>query len=191
MVQAGTIIRNNTGQIMWKDGTTILHIGNETILAAINQELTNQNKTAPMTNFICQSLPFEDATSDKEENSDIIIKNSQVYAAVKPKDNKKLKKKGHVDPKKRMIFDGVDISPRCEPVKEEPKEATIPPNNPHIVMPPPMVYDTPAQPFNIGDDDVFMEDVTHEPSKVPKLKKKIIAQDSSRWSSINSQTRAF
>ena len=36
MVQAGTIIRNDTGQIMWKDGTTILRVGNETILAAIN-----------------------------------------------------------------------------------------------------------------------------------------------------------
>ena len=41
MVQAGTIIRNDTGRIMWKDGTTILHVGNETILAAINRELAN------------------------------------------------------------------------------------------------------------------------------------------------------
>ena len=39
-------------------------------------------------------------------------------------------------------------------------------------MPPPMVYDTPAQPLDIGDDDVFMEDVSYEPTKVPKLKKK-------------------
>ena len=109
MVQAGTIIRNDTGRITWKDGTTILRVGNETILAAINRELTNRNKTTPSTNFICQSLPFEDATSDEEEKPDIIVKNGQVYAAIKPKDDKKLKKKGHVDPKKRMIFDGVDI----------------------------------------------------------------------------------
>ena len=127
---------------MWKDGTTILHVGNETILAAINQELVNQNKTTPSTNFICQSLPFEDATSDKEEKPVIIVKNGQVYAAVKLTDDKKLKKKGHVDPKKQMIFDGVDIPQRCEPVKEEPKEATISPNDPQIVMPPPIVFDT-------------------------------------------------
>ena len=94
---------------MWKNGTTILHVGNKTILAAINRELANRNKTTPSTNFICQSLPFEDVTSDEEEKPNIIVKNGQVYAAVKPKDDKKLKKKGHVDPKKRMIFDGVDI----------------------------------------------------------------------------------
>ena len=86
-----------------------MHVGNETILAAINRELANRNKTTPSTNFICQSLPFEDATSDEEENPDIIVKNGQVYAAIKTKDDKKLKTKGHVDPKKRMIFDGVDI----------------------------------------------------------------------------------
>ena len=57
------------------------------------------------------------------------------------------------------------------PVKEEPKEATIPPSDPQIVMPLPMVYDTPAQPFDIGDDDVFMEVVSHKPTKVPKPKK--------------------
>ena len=109
MVQAGTIIRNDTGQITWRDGTTILCVGNKTILAAINRELATRNKTAPSTNFICQSLPFEDMTSDEEEKPDIIIKKGQVYAAMKPKDDKKLRKKGHVDPKKRMIFDGVDI----------------------------------------------------------------------------------
>ena len=86
-----------------------MRVRNKTILAAINRELANRNKTTPSTNFICQSLPFEDATSNEEEKPDIIIKNGQVYAAVKTKDNKKLKKKGHVDPKKRMIFDGVDI----------------------------------------------------------------------------------
>ena len=125
-----------------------------------------------MTNFICQSLPFEDATSDEEDKPDIIIKNGQVYAAVKPKDDKKLKKKGHVDPKKQMIFDGVEIPQHRKPVKEEPREATIPPSDPHIVMPPPMVFDTPAQPFDIGDNNIFMEDVSHEPTKVPKPKKK-------------------
>ena len=90
MVQAGTIIRNDTGQIMWKNGTTILHddVGSKTILAAINQELANQNKPTPLTNFICQSLPFEDVTTDEEDKPDIIIKNGQVYAAIKPKDNK-------------------------------------------------------------------------------------------------------
>ena len=71
-----------------------------------------------------------------------------------------------------MIFDGVDIPQRREPVKEEPKEATIPPSDPQIVMLPPIVYDMPVQPFNIADDDVFMEDVSHEPTKVPKPKKK-------------------
>ena len=94
------IIQNDTGRIMWKDRTTILHVGNETILAAINGELANRNKTTPSTNFICQSLPFEDVTSDEEEKPDIIVKNGQVYAAVKPQVDKKLKKKGHVDPKK-------------------------------------------------------------------------------------------
>ena len=94
---------------MWKDGTTILRVGNETILAAINRELANQNKTTPSTNFICQSLPFEDATSDEEEKPDIVVKNGQVYAAIKPTDNKKSKKKGHVDPKKWLLFDGVNI----------------------------------------------------------------------------------
>ena len=146
-------------------------VGNETILAAINQELTNQNKTSPSTNFICQSLPFEDATSDEEAN--IIVKNGQVYAFIKPTDDKKSKKKGHVDPKKWLIFDGVNIPQRHKAVKEELKEAMIPPSNPHIVMPPPMVYNTPAQPFNIGDNDIFMEDVSHEPTKVPKPKKKM------------------
>ena len=77
-----------------------------------------------------------------------------------------------MDPKKWMIFDGVNIPQRREPVKEEPTEAMIPPSNPHIFMPPPMANDTPAQPFNIGNDDVFMEDVSHEPTKVPKPKKK-------------------
>ena len=71
-----------------------------------------------------------------------------------------------------MIFDGVDIPQRREPVKEEPKEVTIPPSDPQIVMPPPIVFDTPVQPFDIADDDVFMEDVSHEPTKVPKPKKK-------------------
>ena len=71
-----------------------------------------------------------------------------------------------------MIFDEIEIPQRHEPVKEEPKEATIPPNNPHIVMPPPMVYNTPAQPFDVGNNDIFMEDVTHKPPKVPKPKKK-------------------
>ena len=89
-----------------------------------------------------------------------------------PTGNKKLKKKGHVDPKKQLILYGVNIPQRREPVKEEPNEATIPPSDPHIVMPPPMVYDTPAQPFDIGNDYVFMEDVSHEPTKVPKPKKK-------------------
>ena len=98
--------------MMWKDRTTVLRVGNETILAAINQELANQNKTTPLTNFICQSLPFEDATSDEEEKHGVIVKNGQVYAAVKPTDNKKSKKKGHVDPKKRVIFDGVNIPQR-------------------------------------------------------------------------------
>ena len=100
MVQAGTIILNDTGRITWQDGTTILRVGNETILAAINRELANRNKTTPSTNFICQSLPFEDATSDEEDKPDIFVKDGQVYAAVKTKDDKKLKKKGHVDPKK-------------------------------------------------------------------------------------------
>ena len=35
----------------------------------------------------------------------------------------------NMDPKKRMIFDGVDIPQRRDPVKEEPKEATIPPSD--------------------------------------------------------------
>ena len=95
-----------------------------------------------------------------------------MYAAVKPTDDKKSKEKGHVDPKKQLLFDGVNIPQRREPVKEEPKEATIPPSDPQIVMPPPMVFDTPAQPFDIGDDNIFMEDVSHEPTKVPKPKKK-------------------
>ena len=103
------IIRNDTGRITWKEGTTILWVGNETILAAINRELTNWNKTTPLTNFICQSLPFEDAPSDEEEKPDVIVKNGQVYAAVKPTDDKKSKKKGHVDPKKQIIFDRVNI----------------------------------------------------------------------------------
>ena len=114
--------------------------------------------------FHFPSLPFEDATSDEEEKPDVIVKNGLVYAAVKPTDNKKLKKKGHVDPKKWVIFDRVNIPQRHEPVKEEPKEAMIPPSDPHIVMPPPMVYDTPAQPFNIGDGNIFMEDVSHKPT---------------------------
>ena len=68
MVQAGMIIRNDTGRIMWKDRTTILHVGNETILAAINQELANQNKTTPSTNFICQSLPLKMQHLMKKKN---------------------------------------------------------------------------------------------------------------------------
>ena len=39
-------------------------------------------------------------------------------------------------------------------------------------MPPPMVYDLPAKAFNIGNDNIFMEDVTQESPKFAKLKKK-------------------
>ena len=45
---------------------------------------------------------------DEEEKPDIIVKNGQVYAAVKHTDDKK-SKKGHVDPKKQLLFDGVNI----------------------------------------------------------------------------------
>ena len=54
-------------------------------------------------------FPLQDVTSDKEDKPNIIVKNGQVYAAVKPKEDKKLKKKAHVDLKKWMIFDRVDI----------------------------------------------------------------------------------
>ena len=108
----------------------------------------------------------------KKKNPTLLSRMVRFYAAVKPTDNKKSKKKGHVDPKKWLLFARVNIPQRRKPVKEEQKEAMIPPSNPQIVMPPPMVFDTPAQPFDIGDDDVFMEDVSHEPTKVPKPKKK-------------------
>jgi len=102
---------------------------------AVNRELGNRNKSARTTSYIRQGLPFEDSFSDDEDKADIIVKNGQVYAAVKPKDDKKPRKKDHKDPKKRIIFDGVEIPKSRPPVKEE----IIPAQDPHIIMPPPMV----------------------------------------------------
>jgi len=109
MITAGSIVRGDSGRITWSDGTTIIRVGNETIQAAVNRELGNRNKSARTTSYIRQGLPFEDSFSDDEDKADIIVKNGQVYAAVKPKDDKKPRKKDHKDPKKRIIFDGVEI----------------------------------------------------------------------------------
>jgi hypothetical protein len=44
MIKAGTISRNNNRKIIWADGSSILQSGGETILAAINRELTFRSR---------------------------------------------------------------------------------------------------------------------------------------------------
>jgi len=169
MITAGSIVRGDSGRITWSDGTTIIRVGNKTIQAAVNQELGNRNKSARMTSYIRQGLPFEDSFSDDEDKADIIVKNGQVYAAVKPKDDKKPRKKDHKDPKKRIIFDGVEIPKSRPPVKEE----IIPAQDPHIIMPPPWFLIRQKHPYDPQDDDVFMEDVAMElPEMDPQVVKK-------------------
>src|SRR6266481_2343248 len=165
MIAAGIIVRNDQGRIMWKDGTSIFRTGNETILAAVNRELAVRNQASKQTSLIRHSLPFEDVSSSDDDDMDYIVKDGQVYAAIRPKEDKKPKKKDHQPAKKKLIFDGVDIPKR--PIKQE-----DPVPDPHIVMPPPMVFDTPDHPFDPLDDDMFMEDVSLElPEGKPKKKK--------------------
>src|SRR6266481_9560849 len=165
MIAAGIIVLNDQGRIMWKDGTSIFRTGNETILAAVNRELAVRNQASKQTSLIRHSLPFEDVSSSDDNDMDYIVKDGQVYAAIRPKEDKKPKKKDHQPAKKKLIFDGVDIPKR--PIKQD-----DPVPDPHIVMPPPMVFDTPDHPFDPLDDDVFMEDVSIElPEGKPKKKK--------------------
>src|SRR6266481_7907292 len=165
MIAARIIVRNDQGRIMWKDGTSILQTGNETILAAVNRELAVRNQASKQTSLIRHSLPFEDISSDDDDDLDYIVKDGQVYAAIRPKEDKKPKKKDHQPAKKKLIFNGVDIPKH--PIKQE-----DPVPDPHNVMPHPMVFDTPDHPFDFLDDDMFMEDVSLElPEGKPKKKK--------------------
>src|SRR6266481_6034556 len=81
MITAGIIVQNNQGQIMWKDGTSIFRTGNETILAAVNRELAVQNQASKQMSLIQHSLPFEDVSSS-DDDTDYIVKDGQVYAAI-------------------------------------------------------------------------------------------------------------
>jgi len=151
MIAAGTVVRNDQGRVTWPDGTNIPRGFNETILSAVNRELASRTKS---TNLIRTSTTTLE--EDVEAKKDYIIHNGQIFVAVK-KDSKLQKKDAHVEPKRRMLFDGIRV-PQIPATTSKPMDPVI--QEPRLVHPPPLAtYEQPPVPFNISDDDEFMEDV--------------------------------